>query len=94
MGLEWSSRCATVKGLQHRGFNLEKFLGVEGATQRLHNLRANLDHFAGAVANNEVDVAVTNAIFFAELVVHVWQWANGLRGHQPLVGKNRKLAAL
>ena len=94
VGLEWASRCATVNGLQHRGFDLEVGRVGEGFAHRGHNLRANLDHFASAVAHDQVDVAVANAKLFSEFVVQVWQRANGLSGHLPLAHQNAQLAAL
>ena len=88
VGLERASACTTVHGLQHRGFNFDVTLGIKSVAKRLHDLRTNLHNFTCTVAHNEIDVAVTNAIFFAEFVVQVWQRANCLRGNLPLVNQD------
>ena len=94
VSLERAGRSSTVDGLQHRGLDLGERALVECLAQRLHNLGANLHDLAGAVANDQVEVAVANAKLFTELVVLVWHWANGLGGHAPIIGQHAQLAAL
>ena len=80
--------------LQHRCLDLGEGMGGKGVAQGLHHLSANLDYLAGAVANDQVDVAMADSELFLEVVVQVGHWSQSLRSHLPLFCQDAQLTAL
>ena len=81
MSLKRPGRCAAVHDLQHRCLNLSKGLLSKSVSNRLHHSSANLHDLASPVSDNQIDVAVSNSKLFAQFVMKVRQWPEGLCCH-------------
>ena len=56
---------ATMQGLQHRGFDLEEVMSIEGATQGCHGLGTIAHHVANVLVRDHADVRLAGAGVFA-----------------------------
>ena len=79
VGFKGFGRCATRDGLQHRGFNFEEAAVVEKAANVRNHLRTNAEGVARFFVDDQINIALTVALFgVGQTVVLVRQRTQGL----------------
>lgn len=80
--------------LQHRGLDLEESAPFERRTHSADHRDALAGDGAGLGPDDEVDIALTHARFFAHFFVSNRKWPQRLCRHLPSVGQHRQFATL
>ena len=85
---------ATVQGLQHRGFDLEEVVGIEGVTQGCHGLGTVAHHVANVLVRDHADVRLAGAGVFVQILVQGRQRLQSLGCDGPFGGEYGQLTGL